>query len=271
MHFKLHCFLCWLLLLGLEEQLPNYTLHPRVATITYFSDTGVPTLILDKRSPPPPDEEKKSLNGSINKAWLSHPCFGKHVAFDGRYLHGAPGEYFPSVSKKSIDTSEPKAKRLKVEVLNPPSATRITFMVNIWLNHCPLESGPLDDDVLEKLTTPWEDAQEEGNAKGNLKVGDPFVPPFQWNVDDIDAPDKTDKTASLARASNENGGPAGVEDTVICNRHVDISFGASIEDFHRVSKLAAEDGSMPIEMEDGVFTLKVGKEASSDEEDEEDA
>mmetsp|Transcript_7759 Transcript_7759/g.17518 ORF Transcript_7759/g.17518 Transcript_7759/m.17518 type:complete len:431 (-) Transcript_7759:52-1344(-) len=256
---------------GLEEQLPNYTLHPRVATITYFSDTGVPTLILDKRSPPPPDEEKKSLNGSINKAWLSHPCFGKHVAFDGRYLHGAPGEYFPSVSKKSIDTSEPKAKRLKVEVLNPPSATRITFMVNIWLNHCPLESGPLDDDVLEKLTTPWEDAQEEGNAKGNLKVGDPFVPPFQWNVDDIDAPDKTDKTASLARASNENGGPAGVEDTVICNRHVDISFGASIEDFHRVSKLAAEDGSMPIEMEDGVFTLKVGKEASSDEEDEEDA
>ena len=77
---------------GLEEQLPNYMLHPRVAAVTYLSDNGVPTLICDKRSPPPSDVEKKTLNGSINKAWLTHPSFGKHVAFDGRYLHGAPGE-----------------------------------------------------------------------------------------------------------------------------------------------------------------------------------
>lgn len=118
---------------GLEEQLPNYTLHPRVATITYLSDAGVPTLILDKRPPPPSDEEKKSLNGSINKAWLSHPRFGKHVCFDGRFLHGAPGEYFPSVSTKAVDTSEPKAKKLKVDA---QGGKRVTFLVNVWLNHC---------------------------------------------------------------------------------------------------------------------------------------
>ena len=72
----------------LEEQIPNYHVHPRVATVTYLSDTGVPTLILSKCSPPPTDPEKKSLGGSINRAWLSHPSSGKHIAFDGRYLHG---------------------------------------------------------------------------------------------------------------------------------------------------------------------------------------
>ena len=64
---------------GLEEQLPNFLLHPRVSTITYLSDTGVPTLILDKRSPPPSDKDKSSLKGNINTGWLSHPSFGKHV------------------------------------------------------------------------------------------------------------------------------------------------------------------------------------------------
>ena len=110
-----------------------------MATVTYLSDAGVPTLILDKTSPPPSDKEKSSLNGNVNKAWLSHPSFGKHVAFEGRFLHGAPGEYFPSVAIKSNDTSEPKAKKLKVDENTSLSVLchgkRVTFLVNIWLNH----------------------------------------------------------------------------------------------------------------------------------------
>mmetsp|Transcript_25966 Transcript_25966/g.47066 ORF Transcript_25966/g.47066 Transcript_25966/m.47066 type:complete len:425 (-) Transcript_25966:56-1330(-) len=254
---------------GLEEQLPDYTLHPRVATVTYFSDTGVPTLILNKCSPPPSDKEKQSLNGSINEAWLSHPRFGKHIAFDGRFLHGGPGEYFPSVAKKSLNNSEPKSKRIKLEenTSNMLNGKRITFMVNIWLNHCPLESEPLDDELVHKLTTPWEE-QEDENSKSNLKAGDPFVPPLQWNVKDITASDSLDKTASLTRTPKESEDAAGIDEAVICNKHVDITFGASMDDFHKASRLAAEEGSMAIKMEDGVFTLKVGKEVSSDEEEE---
>jgi hypothetical protein len=123
---------------GLEEQLPNFMLHPRVATITYLSDSGVPTLILNKRSPPPSDHEKKSLNGSINKAWLSHPYFGKHVAFDGRFLHGAPGKYFQSVNKDSFSVSGPKSKRLKSDENGTKSNhgdKRITFLVNVSVKH----------------------------------------------------------------------------------------------------------------------------------------
>ena len=257
---------------GLEEQFPTYTLHPRCATITYLSDAGVPTLILDKRSPSPNDPEKQSLNGSINNAWLSHPYFGKHVAFDGRYLHGAPGEYFPSVAKKYTDTSEPSAKKVKVDEndVNTFSGKRVTFLVNIWLNHCPLESELLEDELLDKMTTPWEDdAQSEGTAKG-LKSDESYRPPFEWNVNNIDTPDMMNNTTSLSKVS-ETGEPAGVEEAVICNRHVDILFGASMEDFHNASKLAAsaDGGSMPIQMENDVISLKVGKEVSSDGEDEE--
>jgi len=251
---------------GLEEQLPTHTLHPRVATITYLSDLGVPTIILDKRPPPPSDPEKQSLNGSINKAWLSHPSMGKHVSFDGRLLHGAPGSYFPSLAKKSNDsTSEPQAKRLKTEGdvdVFSGSAKRITFLVNIWLNHCPIDSEPLEDDLVKKLTTPWEAPIPEDT---NLKAGDPIIPAFKWNVNDIDTPDKLSNSISLSRASDSEE-PAGEEGVVICNREVDILFGASMKDYHDASKQAAsaEGGSLPIDMGEGVFSLKVGKEASSD-------
>ncbi|KAL7538649.1 hypothetical protein ACHAWF_006161 [Thalassiosira exigua] len=254
---------------GLEESLPDFTLHPRVATITYLSDSGVPTLILDKRSPPPSDKDKKSLNGSISKAWLSHPCFGKHVAFDGRYLHGAPGEYFPSAQKKpAADTSksvEPDRKKPKLEGKRDDfTGKRVTFMVNIWLNHCPLESEPLDDDLVSRLSTPWKNVIGD-DAKSNLKEGDLISSSLEWNVKDITAPDKLCKPVSLSKAQRDTSqGPAGAEESIICHRHVDLLFGASMDDFHAVSTTAAREGSLPIDLEDGVMCLKVGREATSD-------
>ena len=68
----------------LEEQTGNILLHPRVATVTYLSDHGAPTLILEQKSPPMEDLKKTTLEKGINKAWLSHPRIGKHTAFDGR-------------------------------------------------------------------------------------------------------------------------------------------------------------------------------------------
>ena len=70
----------------LEEQTGNIMLHPRVATITYLSDYGAPTLILDQKSPPMDDMKKTTLETGISKAWLSHPKLGKHTIFDGRYV-----------------------------------------------------------------------------------------------------------------------------------------------------------------------------------------
>eukprot|EP00970_Alexandrium_tamarense_P018265 scaffold13325_cov287-Alexandrium_tamarense.AAC.9 len=253
---------------GLEEQLPDYMLHPRVATITYLSDIGVPTLILDKRPPPPNDPEKKSLGGDINKGWLSHPSFGKHVAFDGRLLHGGPGEYFTAVKKES-DSSEPAAKKAKIDNQQNGNkrgglnGKRITFLVNVWLNHCPIDAEILDEDIVKKLTTVWDDGSES-----NQKKDASYIPPFQWDLTDVSAPDKLKNTTTLTKAPVESDGPAGEEEVALCKRLVNFKFGASMEDFRNANLLAAEEGSMQIEMKEGVLTLEVGEEVlSNDEED----
>lgn len=141
------------------------------------------------------------------------------------------------------------------------------FIRKIWLNHCPLESEPLDEELVNKLTTPWENMND---LSTNHKTGDPFVSPFQWHIKEIDSPDALKESMHIAASS---GPPAGIEKVVICNRHVDIMFGASMEDMHNVSRLAAEceGGSIPILMEDGVFKLTVGNEASSEGSDEDEA
>ena len=254
---------------ALEEQASGVFLHPRVATITYLSDVGVPTLILDKRSPPPQDTEKSSLNGSITKGWLSHPSFGKHVSFDGRLLHGAPGEYFPSasLSKNNVDDgdSEPQTKKQKVEEKaddkedDALAGKRITFLVNIWLNHSTMDAVILDDDLVSKLATTWEDPDS------TAKSDEDHIPAFQWNMKDIiSSEDKLTNTVSLKKSTEA----AGIEDIVLCNRHVDMAFNSSLGDFHDASKLAAKEGSMPLVLEEGVLTLTVGREASDDEDDE---
>lgn len=37
-------------------------------------------------------DEEEGISGEAKKAWVSLPCLGKHICFDGRYLHGAPAE-----------------------------------------------------------------------------------------------------------------------------------------------------------------------------------
>ena len=115
----------------------------------------------------------------------------------------------------------------------------------------------LDDDLVSKLTTTWEDPDS------NAKSDEDHVPAFQWNMEDIASEDKLTNTASLKKAS----AAAGIEDIVLCNRHVDMAFHSSMDDLHDASKLAAKEGSMPLVLEEGVLTLTVGREASDDEED----
>ena len=59
--------------------------------------------------------------GPIAQGWLSLPAAGKHVSFDGALLHGAPDDLAPLA----------------------PSALRLTFLANVWLNYRPssLEVG----------------------------------------------------------------------------------------------------------------------------------
>lgn len=258
---------------GLEQQLPNYMLHPRVATVTYLSNVGAPTLILDKKSPPPSDVNKASLNGSIHQGWLSHPIMGKHIAFDGRLLHGAPATFFPSMDNSAIEEKEePDTKRRKLnndKSENTPSGKRVTFLVNVWLNHCPIDAEMLEDDLVSQMKSTW--VGKNGNdTKEGKGSSDDVIPAFKWSLESVHKTEDND-TATLETAQNESN-YAGEENVVICNHEVDVKYNASMQDLHAVSKAAFEtkDKSIHLYLKSNVVELVVGEEVpdSDDEENE---
>jgi len=252
---------------GLEHQLPNFMLHPRVATVTYLSNIGVPTLVLDKRSPPPKDIEKKSLGGSIEVGWLSHPMVGKHIAFDGRLLHGAPGTFFPTATKKRLDCEdhEPATKKRKVEVKSTiscendvhSSTQRITFMVNIWLNHCPIDAELIDDNLCSKMKIQLNFDSGEEKVR-DMKGEEIYESDFQFTLEDIDKPNSLEKEEIYIAEEEKDW--AGTEEVVICNREVDFNFLSTMEALHGVSHKAncAEGKSLEIKFDVNALQLKVG-------------
>ena len=80
--------------------------------MTYLSDCGAPTLILDCRNSQRPSETAQ-VYGSMKGGTLCWPQRWKHLAFDGQLLHGT------------------------VPMPTALSGRRITFLVNLWLNHRP--------------------------------------------------------------------------------------------------------------------------------------
>jgi hypothetical protein len=236
----------------LEEQASNILLHPRLATVTYLSDYGAPTLILDKKSPPMDDLKKKTLEDHIAKAWLSHPKLGKHTVFDGRLLHGAPALYFPS--RKHQD-GEPAAKRQKVD------KKRYTLLVNIWLNHWVLDAALLDEEVCSKLKTPYE------HAESNLKGDDSYTPPFVWN-DKIDLAKPVEAEKFKLQTSKVD--PAGEDEIALCNHNVTFKYNPTMDECHKASALGP---TVELELDESAFTLHVGDElpdATDDEAEDED-
>jgi hypothetical protein len=262
---------------GLEDQAPNLMLHPRLATVTYLTSVGAPTLILDQRSPPPADVEKKTLQGSIRKGWLSHPRQGKHISFDGRLLHGAPSTFFPPVKKNSKDNTnsengwgwsedddERPAKKVKLSaesVQNEtlPQQKRITFLVNIWINHCPLDAEPLEDEIVEQLGAKGEISMSWIGTDDNTTPGTVELPIVSLQAAKPTSPN------SFAALSNRNNHDeveaAGEEEVVIGGRLINISYGASMEAFKSASEMAASSHLGCIELELGreVIALSVGE------------
>ena len=122
---------------AMEDQ--GLNLCPHIATVTYLTNHGGPTIILDKMAPLPYGED---LEGEIPECCMSLPKMGKHISFDGKLLHAAPSElrslWKPSSSGNSSGSSKEERKR-------------VSFLVNIWLNHKPGNAEPLDDDTAAKM------------------------------------------------------------------------------------------------------------------------
>ena len=267
---------------GLEAQAPDLMLHPRVATVTYLSSVGAPTLVLDRKSPHHrTDPHKQSLSGNVTTGWLSGPAVGKHICFDGRLLHGAPATFFPAcktpqqqqqqqapleenkqqTGKGDNDgTDEPQAKRAKVEPAAapppppPPPPRRVTFLVNVWLNHCPMDADLLDDEVCASLQTPWKKKKTNDDDKPTMRVSL-----------STDTPDRLNQI-TLQRSKDD---PAGSEETVICNRQVTIHYNDTMENQHAVSQQTSGGTSLELAFNNGALSIEVGDKVEDEDDEEE--
>lgn len=166
--------------------------HPQVSTVTYLTAGAAqaPTLVFEGMTVP-----SLARQGHDNPADLpaapectavcaSYPEVGKHVAFDGRLLHGVLREM-----------AEPDGDA--VEGAGAGASSRVTFLVNVWLNHRPKGVRPLPEGLISSLRRPTSMppatarassstvAQVEvagADAEGWAELGGRF---FGWSGDDL--------------------------------------------------------------------------------------
>ncbi|KAF0689944.1 Aste57867_18637 [Aphanomyces stellatus] len=118
---------------GMEEDDEEHV-HPYLGTVTYLCVHAGPTVVLDTRGT---FEYGADISGPLRHAIVSRPKAGKHITFDGELLHGAPSELAYPLIDDDVD-----------------GVIRVTFLVNIWINHLPVQSQRLDADVAATLQLP---------------------------------------------------------------------------------------------------------------------
>jgi len=124
-----------------DEELAEMTgihVFPHVSTITYLTNIGAPTFILDRHV----DDIQQGSSwqrdgGNVGKGYVSYPTSGKHTCFDGRCLHAVVSEL---KSKSLEDEVKDYRESLKDDddVNAIRSGRRITFLVNCWYDHKPI-------------------------------------------------------------------------------------------------------------------------------------
>jgi hypothetical protein len=127
-------------------------IFPQISTVTYLSPLkSIPTVIIDNIISNP-------IGMPIKKAYISYPLRGKHVAFDGRYLHGAidinndkNDNNNDDLDENDIDGHDNEKKQGDEKNNEKTPKFRVTFLVNIWINHHPASIFNLSDTLCNTL------------------------------------------------------------------------------------------------------------------------
>lgn len=116
---------------GLEES-DGSCLYPNIATVTYLSNLGGPTIVMERAGGLTTDLD---ISCNLSRCLLSSPKFGKHFSFPGSLLHAAPSDllYHPDSESSEEHASDDSSVQSSAD--NHP--VRITFLVNVWINHIP--------------------------------------------------------------------------------------------------------------------------------------
>lgn len=133
---------------GKEED--GELVYPNMATVTYLSEGGGCTTVAKVEGQTAIGETFDSQGNAVEQVVLCKPKFGKHLYFDGRYLHGAPADFDGDQEgeDESGGGSEEEGEGEGEDVAAP---VRITFLVNVWLDNIPEQSTPFPDILAPKM------------------------------------------------------------------------------------------------------------------------
>lgn len=175
--------------------------HPHLSTVTYLTK-GAPTVVFDGLTVPTIARHGNGTPAGLSpspectKVYVSYPKPGKHIAFDGRLLHGVLHDLLPqSFPPGIIPVGSSK-----------DDALRVTFLANIWLNHKPKDVTPLHHELVGLLirrvkprgsfpaTPDWKPG--EVTKKTATTGGDDLLDfgCFGWNGDDFRLSSKLSKS-----------------------------------------------------------------------------
>lgn len=136
---------------GLESD-TGVNVYPHLATVTYLTNLGGPTFIVNKIGSlySQDDHSGEAYDIVINK-----PMIGKHIKFDGRLLHAAPALALKAITNRDTsDTAPIDSRHIKGKKTDNHQPKRITFLVNIWINHIPMQAQSYPTDAINDFTSP---------------------------------------------------------------------------------------------------------------------
>ncbi|EKX52650.1 hypothetical protein GUITHDRAFT_101812 [Guillardia theta CCMP2712] len=126
-----------------DEELVNTIgthMTPYVGTVTYLTNYGAPTVVLNKAAP----KQAEDVEGCYGSS--RHLDAGKSIAFDGRLLHGAlTGFIQPEMWQR-----------------------RVTFLANVWLDHRPLQVNRFPQELLHRFAVSMDEIEFDLSAEEEI-------------------------------------------------------------------------------------------------------
>eukprot|EP00965_Chrysotila_dentata_P187784 6172345-Pleurochrysis_carterae.AAC.3 len=146
---------------------------PTLSTVTYLSDTGAPTMVLEDVPAPTTAgaESVEEVTGPMKSAFVSFPKKGKHLVFDGCLLHGAvPTGLERDVAALAASSTQAtsSSRELPPEQQKP---NRITLLANIWIDHRPKAIDALPESLLQHMAKTKETATGVDVLRESTPVG----------------------------------------------------------------------------------------------------
>jgi hypothetical protein len=132
---------------GLEQEDGRHV-YPDLGTVTYLTDEGGPTVIINKKGS---QSITETFTGPlVNCSYvLSNPARGKHITFKGDLLHAASSDFL----KKEGFLHQAEDEEIPDDEDEDQAPKRVTFLVNIWLDHIPTHATKLNTILSKHLAS----------------------------------------------------------------------------------------------------------------------